>query len=66
MTALPTTETPPPQMTPRERLLWEGIRQALLIFLSSVERYLGVERTHETRRERAAREYAGIDRHIDA
>jgi hypothetical protein len=65
MPTLTTTETPPP-LAPRDRLLWEGIRQALLIFLSSVERYLGVERTHETRRERAAREYAGIDRHIDA
>jgi hypothetical protein len=57
---LTTPETPPPQMTPRERLLWEGIRQALLIFLSSVERYLGVERTHETRLERKARERASI------
>lgn len=63
MTPLLTTPETPPPLTPRDRILWEAIRHALLMMLAAVERYLDMERSRETREERRAREFAGIDRH---
>ena len=38
---------------PHTRLLWEGIRQALLMMVDAIERYLGINpRTAELRREK--------------
>lgn len=34
----------------RQRILWMGIRQALIIALGAIEDYLGVERSREPKR----------------
>lgn len=38
--------------TERERVLWLGIRQALIIALGGIEDYLGLERTREPKHKR--------------
>jgi hypothetical protein len=56
LTTMPQPPTESRDLSLRERTLWLGIRQALVIVLRAIEAYLDMPYSRETRQERKDRE----------